>query len=151
MGRDPGRWSPSGGSSADHLDRARLGRKGGWIALQRTSFQWDLYPFILLNPCLSCIAAVQGIILQISANRGDKINAAIALHTEDNTEALRHQHDQILALQEQQMDMLKSLNVIQVALNVIQARLARSRWPTWAPRRTTLRLVDALHALTGRR
>jgi hypothetical protein len=48
----------------------------------------------------------------------------IALHTEDNTEALRHQHDQILAVQEQQMDMRKSRNVIQVALNVIQARLA---------------------------
>jgi uncharacterized membrane protein len=95
-----------------------------WVALQRTSIQWDLYPFILLNLCLSCLAAVQGIILQISANRGDKINAAIALHTEDNTEALRHQHDQILALQEQQMDMLRSLNVIQVALDGIQARLA---------------------------
>jgi uncharacterized membrane protein len=87
-----------------------------WIALQRTSFQWDLYPFILLNLCPSCLAAVQGIILQISANRGDKINAAIALHTEDNTEALRHQHDQILAVQEQQMDMRKSLNVIQARL-----------------------------------
>jgi hypothetical protein len=34
-----------------------------WIALQRTSISWDLYPFILLNLCLSCLAAVQGIIL----------------------------------------------------------------------------------------
>ena len=29
-----------------------------WIALQRTSISWDLYPFILLNLCLSCLAAV---------------------------------------------------------------------------------------------
>ena len=59
-----------------------------WIALQRTSVRWDLYPFILLNLCLSCLAAVQGIILQISANRSDKVSAVISLHTEDNTDKL---------------------------------------------------------------
>ena len=109
-----------------------------WIALQRTSISWDLYPFILLNLCLSCLAAVQGIILQISANRGDKVNAVIALHTEDNTDRLaviaQHneentnklatQSDQILDLQKQQLEMLKSLNGIQVAIDGIQARLA---------------------------
>jgi uncharacterized membrane protein len=108
-----------------------------WIGLQGTSIHWDLYPFILLNLCLSCLAAVQGIILQISANRGDKVNAVIALHTEDNTDKLaiiaHHneentnklatQSDQLLDLQKQQMDMLKSLDVIQVAVDGIQARL----------------------------
>ena len=111
---------------------------GVWIALQRTSISWDLYPFILLNLCLSCLAAVQGIILQISANRGDKINAVIALHTEDNTDKLaviaQHnventnklatQYDQLLDLQKQQLEMLKSLDGIQVAIDGIQARLA---------------------------
>jgi uncharacterized membrane protein len=110
---------------------------GAWIALQRTSIHWDLYPFILLNLCLSCLAAVQGIILQISANRGDKVDAVIALHTEDNTDKLaviaQHterntdklatQTDQLLDLQKQQMELLKSLNVIQGAINDIQARL----------------------------
>lgn len=114
-----------------------------WIALQRTSIHWDLYPFILLNLCLSCLAAVQGIILQISANRGDKINAAIAVHTEnntdkladiaqhtkDNTDKLAVQSDQLLDLQQQQMELLKSLNVIQAAIDAIQARL------TGGPRR----------------
>jgi uncharacterized membrane protein len=109
-----------------------------WIALQRTSISWDLYPFILLNLCLSCLAAVQGIILQISANRGDKVNAVIALHTEDNTDKLAvvaqhneentdklaNQYDQLLDLQKQQIEMLKSLNGIQVAIDGIQARLA---------------------------
>ena len=109
-----------------------------WIALQRTSISWDLYPFILLNLCLSCLAAVQGIILQISANRGDKVNAVIALHTEDNTDrlAVLAQHnvdntnklathyDQLLDLQKQQIEMLKSLNGIQVAIDSIEAQLA---------------------------
>jgi len=109
-----------------------------WVVLQRTSISWDLYPFILLNLCLSCLAAVQGIILQISANRGDKVNAVIALHTENNTDNLavvaRHneentnklatQYDQLLDLQKQQIEMLKSLNGIQVAIDGIQARLA---------------------------
>jgi uncharacterized membrane protein len=108
-----------------------------WIALQRTSISWDLYPFILLNLCLSCLAAVQGIILQISANRGDKVNAVIALHPEDNTDKLavvaQHneentnklasQYDQLLGLQKQQIEMLKSLSGIQVAIDGIQARL----------------------------
>jgi len=95
-----------------------------WIGLQRTSISWDLYPFILLNLCLSCLAAVQGIILQISANRGDKVNAVIALHTEENTNKLAAQSDQILDLQRQQIEMLKSLNGIQAAIDGIQARLA---------------------------
>jgi uncharacterized membrane protein len=108
-----------------------------WIALQRTSISWDLYPFILLNLCLSCLAAVQGIILQISANRGDKVNAVIALHTEKNTDKLaviaHHneantkklatQADQILDLQKRQLEMLQSLNGIQVAIDGIRARL----------------------------
>jgi len=115
-----------------------LGLVTVWIALQRTSISWDLYPFILLNLCLSCLAAVQGIILQISANRGDKVNAVIALHTEDNTDKLaviaQHNvdntnklathYDQLLDLQKQQTEMLKSLNGIQVAIDGIQARLA---------------------------
>jgi len=106
-----------------------------WIALQRTSIGWDLYPFILLNLCLSCLAAIQGIILQISANRGDKVNAVIAVHTEHNTDklaviALHNQENttklaaQLLDLQKQQMEMLKSLNGVQVAIEGIQARLA---------------------------
>ena len=91
-----------------------------WIALQRTSVHWDLYPFILLNLCLSCLAAVQGIILQISANRGDKVNAIIATHTEGNTDKLtviaQHVADNT--------DLPKSLSGIQVAIDGIQARLA---------------------------
>ena len=40
-----------------------------------------------------------------------------------NTSKLATQSDQILDLQKQQMEMLKSLNDIQVAIDGIQARL----------------------------
>lgn len=60
-----------------------------WMLLQKASFAWDKSPYILLNLCLSCLAAVQGIILQISANRGDRISAEVALHTERNTDDIK--------------------------------------------------------------
>ena len=63
-----------------------------WVALQKTALHWDLYPFILLNLCLSCLAAVQGIILQISANRQDRINAELQKHHTDQTDKI----DQLL-------------------------------------------------------
>ena len=76
-----------------------------WIVCQHIGVNFDPYPFILLNLCLSCLAAIQGIILQISANRQDKINAqAQVLHETitqeiaDNTKLLHeiHAHVQVL-------------------------------------------------------
>ena|SRR5258708_2280756 len=75
---------------------------GTWILVQRSGFGWDNYPFILLNLLLSCVAAVQGVILQISANRGDKVNAEVALHTQTNT-------DEILKINKTQLDILNEL------------------------------------------
>jgi uncharacterized membrane protein len=45
-----------------------------------TAIPWDLCPFILLNLCLSCLAAVQGIILR----------------TQGNTETMKQQSEEIL-------------------------------------------------------
>ena len=53
----------------------------------------------------------------------DKL-AVIAQHNVENTSKLAAQSDQILDLQKQQLDMLKSLNGIQVAIDGIRARLA---------------------------
>lgn len=39
---------------------------GAWIMLGDT---WDPYPFILLNLCLSCLAAIQAPIILMSQNR----------------------------------------------------------------------------------
>jgi uncharacterized membrane protein len=62
-------------------------------------FGIDGAPFILLNLCLSCIAALQCFILLIAAKRADTIAASVALHTEANTESIKDlltQHEQIL-------------------------------------------------------
>lgn len=93
-----------------------------WILLQKTSFRWDIYPFILLNLCLSCLAAVQGIILQISANRGDRISAEVALHTQTNTDELMGLSGEILEINRQQSAILAELRAIRS-----EQRTARSR------------------------
>ena len=93
-----------------------------WIGAQRTSIAWDAYPFILLNLCLSCLAAVQGIILQISANRGDKKDAEVALHTSANTDHLIAMEDELLELQNQQIVMLRAQDVHQDLLEAILAK-----------------------------
>jgi uncharacterized membrane protein len=82
---------------------------GAWVALQRTGARWDPYPFILLNLCLSCLAAVQGIILQISANRGDRIAAEVALHTQENTDKLVEHGGQLYEINQQQLEILQLL------------------------------------------
>lgn len=82
-----------------------------WILLQKTGAHWDLYPFILLNLCLSCLAAVQGIILQISANRGDRISAEVALHTAQNT-------DLLVGINQQQLGILQTLQHIDAELDL---------------------------------
>ena len=58
---------------------------------------FDPFPFILLNLILSCIAALQGAILLISAKREDQINSDLALHTyqidQENLELTRKVHE----------------------------------------------------------
>lgn len=82
---------------------------GTWVVLQRTPLHWDAYPYILLNLCLSCLAAVQGIILQISANRGDRISAEVALHTQSNT-------DKLLGINQRQLEILTELRSLREAV-----------------------------------
>ncbi len=43
----------------------------GWIYLNLTAYirQWDPWPFIILNLCLSCLAAIQAPIILMSQNR----------------------------------------------------------------------------------
>jgi uncharacterized membrane protein len=58
---------------------------GGWIIInvvekRRGLHAFDAYPFILLNLCLSCLAAMQGAILLIAAKRSDQISSELAAH-----------------------------------------------------------------------
>jgi len=50
----------------------------------------DVFPWILLNLLLSCVAALQGAVLLIAAKRADEVAAALAKHDADvNVEAER--------------------------------------------------------------
>jgi uncharacterized membrane protein len=50
-----------------------------WMLYNRSQ-GFDPYPFILLNLCLSCLAAMQGAILLIAAKRSDNISSQLAQH-----------------------------------------------------------------------
>lgn len=56
-----------------------------------------------LNLGLSLVAAVQGVVLQISANRGDRIASELAVSTHKTTEA-------ILEINKLQLEILELLN-----------------------------------------
>ncbi|MCU1361188.1 MAG: hypothetical protein JWN99_2477 [Ilumatobacteraceae bacterium] len=50
------------------------------VVLQAGNSAFDAYPFILLNLCLSCLAALQGAILLIAAKRADQVSSELAAH-----------------------------------------------------------------------
>ena len=76
---------------------ASLAFLGAWMALNRST-GFDRFPFIMLNLVLSCLAALQGAILLISAKRSDQIASELArhdyeadTHTRDVVEQLSHE------------------------------------------------------------
>jgi uncharacterized membrane protein len=62
---------------------------------------FDPYPYILLNLMLSMVAGLQGAILLIAAKRADQVSSEVALHTLDNTAALRELLEQNTTLTQQ--------------------------------------------------
>jgi uncharacterized membrane protein len=64
----------------------------------------DPYPWILLNLCLSCFAALQCFVLLIANKRGEQIAADIAHHTLENTEGLTRLVNENTDLTEQVKD-----------------------------------------------
>lgn len=99
-----------------------------WMLVQGLDpkIAWDRFPYILLNLCLSCLAAVQGIILQISANRQDRINAQAELHAQQTADTTSSNTSVLLDLQRQQMTMLDQLKQIRHAVEADSARDIRS-------------------------
>ncbi len=63
-----------------------------------------------LNLGLSFVASVQGVVLQIAANRGDRINAEVAKGTYDNSQKLLAIEQQVLDMQQTQMEILTALH-----------------------------------------
>lgn len=62
-----------------------------------------------LNLGLSFVASVQGVVLQIAANRGDRISAEVALHTQKNT-------DELMTLNQQQLAILTELRSLRAVV-----------------------------------
>ena len=64
----------------------------GWMVVNSHvashGHHFDPFPWILLNLCLSCFAALQCFVLLIANKRGEQIAAELAQHTYENTQTL---------------------------------------------------------------
>ena len=78
-----------------------------------TGHHFDPYPWILLNLCLSCFAALQCFILLIANKRGEQIAAEIAQHTYENTQAdteLLKENTELTKEVKENTDLLKEIH-----------------------------------------
>jgi uncharacterized membrane protein len=99
---------------------AVLGAWMAWNGLRRDE-AFDPYPFILLNLALSCVAALQAPVIMMSQNRQAardrrqadldfEINVCAEAELREELDALRrHQWDALVALQHEQLDLLRRL------------------------------------------
>lgn len=89
-----------------------------------TNKGFDPYPFILLNLILSCIAALQAPIIMMSQNRQEekdrerakkdfqinlKAEKEIRILQDKLDHILKHQHEEMLQIQKQQLELLKDI------------------------------------------
>ena len=79
---------------------------------------WDPYPYILLNLFLSMLAGLQGAILLIAAKRQDAIAAAMAQHDRDTNLKSKEEIDLLIAINNQQLEILRELKVLAAGSNV---------------------------------
>ena len=85
---------------------------------------FDPYPFILLNLILSCVAALQAPIIMMSQNRQEekdrerakkdfqinlKAEKEIRILQQKLDHILKHQHEEMLQIQKQQLEILKQI------------------------------------------
>lgn len=90
--------------------------------LQNKGF--DPYPFILLNLILSCIAALQAPIIMMSQNRLEekdrerakkdfiinlKAEQEIRVLQQKMDQLLKHQHEELMAIQKQQIELMEQI------------------------------------------
>ena len=103
-----------------------------WITLNSyvlASKGWDHYPFILLNLCLSCLAAVQAPVIMMSQNRleaKDRMRAehdyVVNLKAELEIRSLNEKMDHLLVNQWQRL-----LEIQQVQMELMQELSRRGR------------------------
>jgi len=93
-----------------------------WMAVNviAGTHAWDPYPFILLNLCLSCVAAVQAPIIMMSQRRQevkDRLRADNDYRVNLKAELeIRHLHEKIDYLISRQLQRLAELQQIQIEL-----------------------------------
>lgn len=101
---------------------------------------WDPYPFILLNLCLSCIAAVQAPIIMMSQTRQevkDRLRADNDYRVNLKAELeIRHLHEKLDYLISRQWQRLAEIQQIQLEM-MNEATDAKRRRRTTATRRKT--------------
>ena len=94
-----------------------------WMALNGVGlvYHWDKYPYILLNLCLSCLAALQGALILIAAKRADRVAAeqATAHYTET------HKLDELLEQNTQMTNRIEKLTGI-IHEHIMQDRRDRA-------------------------
>lgn len=88
-----------------------------WNKVAPSGWRWDSADLLLLNLTLSVMAGLQGGALQIASNRGDRINSELAKHTFENGEVDRKNGERLLAMNEQQLEILRKLDRLQAAVN----------------------------------
>ena len=99
----------------------------GWILLNALflgDHPYDRYPFILLNLILSCIAALQAPIIMMSQNRLEekdrsrakkdfiinlKAEQEIRVLQQKMDQILKHQHEELMAIQQQQIQLMEQI------------------------------------------
>ncbi|ALV42017.1 hypothetical protein AU252_13315 [Pseudarthrobacter sulfonivorans] len=89
-----------------------------WAAINTLALAnnaWDPYPYILLNLLLSMLAGLQGAILLIAAKRQDAIAAAMAQHDYDTNVKAREEIELLLAINNQQLEILHDLRRLATA------------------------------------
>ncbi len=79
---------------------------------------WDPYPYILLNLFLSMLAGLQGAILLIAAKRQDAIAAVMSRHDRDTNVKSKEEIDLLMAINGQQLEILRELQVLAAAGNI---------------------------------
>jgi len=85
---------------------------GLWAFINSTATRFDPYPFILLNLFLSMLAGLQGAILLIAAKRQDAIADALSQHDYDTNLAAKHEIEQLMNINKEQLEMLKELQTL---------------------------------------
>ncbi|MEO5780530.1 MULTISPECIES: DUF1003 domain-containing protein [Arthrobacter] len=96
-----------------------------WAAINTLALAtnaWDPYPYILLNLLLSMLAGLQGAILLIAAKRQDAIAAAMAQHDYDTNVQAKAEIELLMAVNNQQLQILQDLKRLATAQGVDPAR-----------------------------